>query len=161
MSRAAVAAQIEDSLGFVEAERKKPLNFEDVGQSFWAETAIDSTTKTGFLSGYPGDVFRPEKPMSRTEALVALVSGLDVKPSGDPEEILKIYQDADQIPAWAVEKVAAATEAGLVVSYPNTNTLNPNAPVTRAEISAMIYQALVQAGKVDQMPSEYIVNPKQ
>ncbi|MGB3532956.1 MAG: S-layer homology domain-containing protein [Microcoleaceae cyanobacterium] len=161
MSRAAVAAQIDDAFGFAEAEREKALSFEDVANSFWAEPAIDATTKTGFLAGYPGDVFRPEKPISRTEALVALVSGLDLKPSGDPEEILSIYQDADQIPSWAVEKVAAATEAGLVVSYPNTDTLNPNAPASRAEVSAMIYQGLVQAGKADAMSSEYIVNPKQ
>jgi hypothetical protein len=160
MSRAAVAAQIEEAYGFAEIEREKALNFEDVTQEFWAESAIDETTKTGFLAGYPGDVFRPERPMTRTEVLVALVSGLDLKPSGDPQEILSVYQDADQIPEWAVEKVAAATEAGLVASYPNTDTFNPNEPATRAEVSAMIYQGLVQAGKVDAMSSEYIVNPK-
>ncbi|MGB3402450.1 MAG: S-layer homology domain-containing protein [Microcoleaceae cyanobacterium] len=161
MSRAAVAAQIEDAFGFAENERKNALDFEDVGQEYWAESAIDETTKTGFLSGYPGDVFRPERPMTRTEVLVALVSGLDLKPSGDPQEILSVYKDADQIPAWAVEQVAAATEAGLVANYPNMDTFNPNEPATRAEVSAMIYQGLVQAGKVDPMSSEYIVNPKQ
>jgi hypothetical protein len=160
MSRAAVAAQIEDSFEFAETEQENATNFEDVGQEYWAQPAIRSTNRTGFLNGYPGDVFRPERPMTRTEVLVALVSGLDLKPSGNPEEIVEVYQDADQIPAWAVEKVAAATEAGLVVSYPNTDTFSPNEPATRAEVSAMIYQALVQAGKADAQPSEYIVEPK-
>ena len=160
MSRAAVASQIEDAFGFAEEEREQALNFDDVSQEFWAEPAIDATTKTGFLAGYPGDVFRPEQPMTRTEVLVAIVSGLDLKPSGDPQEILAVYQDAEQIPAWAVEKVAAATEAGLVANYPNMDTFNPNEPATRAEVSAMLYQALVQAGKADPMSSEYIINPK-
>jgi chemotaxis protein histidine kinase CheA len=159
MSRAAVAAQIEDAFEFADTEQENATNFEDVNQGYWAQPAIQSTNKTGFLAGYPGDVFRPERPMTRTEVLVALVSGLDLKPSGNPEEIVKVYQDADQIPAWAVEKVAAATEAGIVASYPNTETLNPNEPATRAEVSAMVYQALVQAGKADAKPSEYIVNP--
>jgi hypothetical protein len=161
MSRAAVAAQIEEAFEFAETEQENATNFEDVGQEYWAQPAIQSTNQTGFLNGYPGEVFRPDQPMSRTEVLVALVSGLDLKPSGNPEEIVKVYQDADQIPAWAVEKVAAATEAGLVASYPNTATLNPNEPATRAEVSAMVYQALVQAGKADAKPSEYIINPKQ
>ncbi len=160
VTRAAVAGQIENAFEFDPNDQNNALEFQDVDSEYWAESAINSTTKTGFLNGYPGEVFRPDQSMTRTEVIVALVSGLDLKPSANPEETLKVYQDADQIPEWAIEKIAAATEAGIVVSHPNTDQFNPSEPATRAEVSALIYQALTQAGKVDPQESEYIVNPK-
>ncbi len=60
----------------------------------------------------------------------------------------KYYQDAAKIPAEAIDDVAEATKAGIVVNYPNLRLLNPNQAATRGEISAMIYRALASQGKV-------------
>ncbi|MEL7052124.1 MAG: S-layer protein, partial [Cyanobacteria bacterium J06588_5] len=65
----------------------------------------------------------------------------------------------NQVPNWANEKVAAATAGSLVVNHPNVAELNPEEPTTRAELSAMIYQALVREGIVDPIESEYVVKP--
>ena len=72
------------------------------------------------------------------------------------------YVDANKIPYYAVDRVAAATKANIVVNYPNQNMLNPNQPATRGDIAAFIYQALVAQGKIEQLPSsvkasDYIV----
>ncbi|WP_413161077.1 S-layer homology domain-containing protein [Capilliphycus salinus ALCB114379] len=113
------------------------------------------------MTGYPGEVFNPNLTVPRVQVLVALASGLDLKLPKNPEQVLQqTYQDAEQIPQWAVEKVAAATQAGLVVNYPETSTLNPNQPATRAEVSALIYQALVESDKAEPISSEYIVKPQ-
>jgi hypothetical protein len=55
--------------------------------------------------------------------------------------------------------VSAATKAGLVVNYPNSQLLNPNRNITRAEVSALVYQALVKAGKAKPIASKYAVKP--
>ncbi len=89
--------------------------------------------------------------------LVALASGLELKPSQNPQQTLKIFKDMDQIPSWAVAGVAAATEAGLVVNYPDQNTLNPNQSATYGEVASMIYQGLVYQGKVKPIASDYII----
>ncbi|XHX78831.1 MAG: S-layer homology domain-containing protein [Stenomitos frigidus ULC029] len=57
------------------------------------------------------------------------------------------YQDAAQIPQYAVDDVAATTAAGIVVNYPDRRVLNPTRPATRGEVAAFIHQALVSQGK--------------
>ncbi|MEA5500286.1 S-layer homology domain-containing protein [Limnoraphis robusta] len=158
ITRAELAAQLENAF-IPQKDQSAQLNYKDVKPDNWAQQAIVDVTQTGFMRGYPGEIFLPNEVVPRVQVLVALVSGLDLKPPRNPEETLKVYQDADQIPKWAVEKIAAATEAGLVVNHPEQNTLNPNQPATRAEVSAMIYQALVESGKAEPISSDYIVKP--
>lgn len=72
------------------------------------------------------------------------------------------YTDAEQIPQNAVDEVAAATKANIVVNYPNVRVLNPNEPLSRGAAAALIYQTLVYQGKLEPLPnsvetSNYIV----
>ncbi|MGV0029001.1 S-layer homology domain-containing protein [Phormidesmis priestleyi] len=74
------------------------------------------------------------------------------------------YVDADKIPQYAVNDVAAATRAGIVVNHPNLRVLNPNRPATRGEIAALIYQVLVSQGKAtpiaEQTANQYVVGQR-
>ncbi|MBE9124668.1 MULTISPECIES: S-layer homology domain-containing protein [unclassified Coleofasciculus] len=134
-------------------------NFQDITSDFWGWSAIQETTKTNFLRGYPDKTFRPEQPIPKVQVLVALASGLGLETPSSVPEVLQAYQDAEQIPNYATQKVAAATDAGIVINYPNAQSLNPNQDATRAEVAALIYQALVEAGKAEAIPSEYRVEP--
>ncbi|MDY7023832.1 MAG: S-layer homology domain-containing protein, partial [Cyanobacteriota bacterium] len=160
MTRAEFATQIENA--FVpQQELSDDTDYKDVAPDNPAQQEITDVTATGFMTGYPGEIFRPEQTVPRVQVLVALASGLGLEPPGNPEEVLQeAFEDADQIPEWAVEKVAAATEAGLAVNHPEIKVLNPNEPATRAEVSAMIYQALVNSGDTEFIPSDYIVKPQ-
>ncbi|BAY65666.1 hypothetical protein NIES22_57730 [Calothrix brevissima NIES-22] len=78
--------------------------------------------------------------------------------------VVSYYQDAQNIPQYAVDEVAEATKAGIVVNYPNPKVLNPTKPATRGAIAAFIYQALVNQGRLQPLPSNiqaanYIVRP--
>jgi S-layer homology domain len=136
---------------------RQSLDFKDLPATYWARPAIDETFQTGFLNGYPDNVFLPNQEIPKVQALTALANGLKLKTAGVPSEVLKSYQDAAQIPPYAVDRVAAATEAGMVVNYPDRGKLNPNQVITRADAAALIYQALVSAGKAEKIPSNYIV----
>ncbi|MEB3883568.1 S-layer homology domain-containing protein [Lyngbya sp. CCY1209] len=157
LTRSQFANQLQRS--FEREDVQPDINFKDLPEDYWANPAIRDVTKRGFLKGYPGEVFRPDQQMTQVEVVVALASGFDLTPPENPQEVLKTYADADQIPEWAVGKVAAATQAGLVVDHPDRDTFNPNEPVTQAEAIAMIYQSLVKLGEVEPIESEYIVNP--
>lgn len=156
VTRAEFATLLQETFNRNPAQRQFN-QFTDVPSDFWATPAIELATKAGFLSGYPGNVFRPQQEITRAQVLVALASGLNLTAKSPPNQTLQTYQDAAQIPNYATEKIAAATEAGLVANYPNPKLLNPNAPATRAEVAAIIYQALVRAGKVEPIQSQYIV----
>ncbi|MGK7951816.1 MAG: S-layer homology domain-containing protein [Xenococcaceae cyanobacterium] len=160
ITRAQLGAEIEQA--FKQEQSQDLINFEDVDRESQAAEKINEAVKTGFLKGYPGQVFRPDRQVPRLQVLVALVSGLDLKSEQDPETVLSAYQDAEQIPDWAKEKIAIAIESGLVVNRPEfeSELLYPNKPATRAEVVAMIYQALVRAGRIESISSPYIVpNP--
>ncbi|MFB2982579.1 S-layer homology domain-containing protein [Microseira sp. BLCC-F43] len=139
---------------------REAVEYKDVPSDFWAAAAIDKSTRTGFLKGYPGNTFQPKQQIPKVQAIVALANGLGLQPPADPGKTLQVYKDANQIPAYAKNAVAAATAAGLVVNHPDAAVLNPNKMVTRAEVAALIHQALVKEGKAEKINSKFIVKPK-
>lgn len=155
VTRAQFAAMVRQA--FSRTPMRQGTSFVDVPSNYWAMAAIQDAYTTGFLSGYPGNVFRPEENIPRAQVLVSLANGLGYTTSNSPSNILQIYNDASSIPNWAANSIAAATEKKIVVNYPNVETLNPNRPATRAEVAAFIYQALVSSGQTAAIPSPYIV----
>lgn len=140
------------------AFQKNPIRaettFVDVPANHWAMSAIQAAYQTGFLVGYPTNVFMPDQNIPRDQVLVALGSGLNLSAKAEPTTLLNTsFQDADQIPEFARTRVAAATENRLVVNYPNIYLLKPTQVATRADVAAFIYQALASTGKVPQLSS--------
>ncbi|NUN64635.1 DUF1565 domain-containing protein [Pseudanabaena biceps] len=133
------------------------VTFKDVVSTYWAASAIQKAYTTGFMSGYSATTFRPNENISRVQILVSLANGLGYAPTKPNELTLQAFTDTATIPAYARNSVAAATENGMVVNYPNLKLLNPNQPATRAEVAAFIYQSLVRAGQLKAVSSPYIV----
>lgn len=154
VTRAQFAAILRQA--FLKSEPASGESFADVPPNHWATQAISVARSAGFLSGYPGNVFRPEQNIPRVQALVSLTNGLEY--SGKDTAVLSYYADAEAIPNYARPSLAAATQANLVVNYPNINQLNPNRNATRADVVAFIYQALVQEGKAEPLAkTPYVV----
>lgn len=141
---------------FTPAAQQSGSQFPDVPSTFWGYQAIQSAYQGGFISGFPDGQFRPNDPITRIQSIVGLAQGLGYQ--SDNLDVLSIYQDAGEIPAWALPSVAGATTGNLVVNYPNQSQLNPNRVATRADVAAFVYQALVNAGKVQAINSPYLVS---
>lgn len=134
------------------------VQFVDVSSSFWAFNAISYASQTGFLSGYPGNVFNPGQNIPRAQVLVSLASGLNYTPTQPVANVLGVFADASAIPGYAQTGIAAATERQLVVNYPNVQLLNPNQLASRADVSAFLCQALTSSGQLAQaVPTQYVV----
>jgi S-layer homology domain len=157
ITRAEVAVMLQEA--FDQPENLQPLPFSDVPTDYWASSEIASSVQSGFMRGYPGGLFQPEQQIPKAQMLIALASGLNLPSASNPDQVVSYYQDSEQIPQYAIDKVAAATTGGLVVNYPVPDTLRPEQTITRADAAALIYQALVKTGKVDRIDSEYIVQP--
>ena len=135
--------------------KRAAIKFKDVPSNFWANAAIQSAYQSEFVSGYPDGTFKPQQQIPRVQALVALANGLGLTASN--QNVLSFYTDAAQIPKYAIAPVAAATARQLVINYPTAKQLNPNREATRAEVAAFVYQALVNAGRAQPIPSSYLV----
>lgn len=135
--------------------KRAGIKFKDVASNFWAYAAIQSAYQSQYVSGYPDGSFKPQQQIPRVQALVALANGLGL--TTNDQKVVSFYTDAAQIPSYAIAPVAAATVRQLVINYPTAKQLNPNRQATRAEVAAFVYQALVNAGRVQPIPSSYLV----
>ncbi|MEM8610485.1 MAG: S-layer homology domain-containing protein [Cyanobacteria bacterium P01_H01_bin.105] len=157
VTRAQLASAIAQA--FPSDEQEDAIAFSDVDADYWAIEAIDKAVQRGFMNGFPDETFQPGLPIPRAQVLTALVTGINSATPEDAQGIVARYADAAEIPSWAIGKMAAATQATIVVNHPSLDSLAPNEPATRAEVAAMIYQALAAQGRVDAIDGEYVVKP--
>ena len=127
--------------------------FADVPANHWAKNAIAQAYRQGFVSGYANNLFNPNQPIPRTQAVVSLASGLKLTPTAPVEQVLTAFEDGASIPTYGKSAIAAATQKQLVVNYPNIRRFNPNQSATRGEIAAFLCQATQNIGLI---PAQYV-----
>jgi parallel beta-helix repeat protein len=135
---------------------RSATRFVDVPGNHWASNAITQAQRQGFLSGFPDQTFRPDQPMVRVQAVIAVAQGLKLPPA--PANVLTIYRDRAQIPSYGTDAMAAATQQKLVVNAPNAGQLRPLEPMTRGEVATLIYQGLVAEGEASPLSASDPVN---
>lgn len=155
LTRAQYAAML--AKAFALPTKQPATNFTDVPDGFWAKDFIRKANQMGFITGFPDNSFRPNQFLTRVQALVSLVGGLGLV-GGTPDN-LQVYSDRAQIPPYASANVATATQKRMVVNYPDLRKLAPLREITRAEVVALVYQALVMANQAPAIASPYIVSP--
>ncbi|NEO71778.1 S-layer homology domain-containing protein [Moorena sp. SIO3H5] len=153
MTRAEYAALLVNA--FNPSAEREAKDFTDVASSYWAYDKIKQAYRGGFLSGYPGGTFKPTDKVQRAQIIVSLVNGLDLTAASP--NALQAYDDSGSIPTYAIEAVKTATKKEIIVNHSNLRQLNPTRNATRAEVAAMVYQALVDANKVGLIANQYIV----
>jgi len=132
VTRAEFTALVNRSFGFTDRQEN---HFVDVPLDAWFASHVDRAVAAGYISGYDDGNFRPQEPISRQEA-ATIVYRLD-EPPGAPAGTLEQFADADVIPEWSRDFVAAVVEAGLMHGY-DDDTFRPEAPITRAESVATL-----------------------
>lgn len=157
VTRAQFAAMIRKAFKNKKSKIRSAVNFRDVSTNYWAYAPIRDCYEMGFLNAASSNLFRPTSSLTRLDILVALTRGLNYTFTGSTDSILRFYSDASAIPASYRTLIAAATQRGIVVNYPNVKSLSLNTVATRAEVAAFIYQALVSTGEVTTISSPYVV----
>jgi hypothetical protein len=131
--------------------------FKDLSPQHWAYKAMRLAYQKRILVGYPDNTLRPDRPISRAEAIAILynlvsppLNGAEVMawnlptlPLPDnPDQILnEQFEDAAQIPSWAKSSLSGAAAGFMVVDYPQGRNLRPRDATTRAEAAAFLCQA--------------------
>ncbi|MBH8563954.1 DUF1565 domain-containing protein [Nostoc sp. CENA67] len=153
MTRAQYAALLVKA--FNPSPSRAAIKFKDVPANFWASKVIQQAYQGLFLSGFPDNSFRPNQNIQRVQVIVSLVNGLGL--FVDDATTTKTFDDQAKIPDYAKDEVVKAIQKQIIVNYPNPKQLNPTRDATRAEVAAIVYQALVDANRVAVIDSPYIV----
>lgn len=121
--------------------------FKDVPRSHWANPVIAKAVEEGIMCGYPNGKFKPNRPVSRAEALAAMAHGINCDvDSCKAKSILGQYCDGGKVPSWAEIPIAKALETGVLKSSPSPCTINPCKDASRADIASMLQTVRIAAG---------------
>lgn len=124
-------------------------NFKDIPTDYPRKEAIDKSVQIGFMTGYSPTRFAPNQTIPRYQLQISLAKGLQLATTPDLDRVLSKFSDANKMPTYAREKMAAALESGLVIKDEAANNLlKPIQKASRADAAALIYEALVKAGKI-------------
>lgn len=137
VTRAQFAAMIQQA--FDQNNVQLSHQFDEAAADYWISRDLGNNRPSNRQ-------LRLSDPLSRGQVLAALADGLGLSPRGSADNILSFYRDASNIPSAAREPLAAATQQGIVVNYPDVTSLAPTKMATRADVAAFIYQALANEG---------------
>lgn len=130
---------------FAQVQEKKKSHFSDLDQAKWAIPFITELTEKKIFAGYEDGTFRPNKPVTRAEALATAVRlmGLDDEAAKvDPNTTLH-FKDAKQIDkrfAWAKGSIVVALQNGLF--EPSEDKFEPQKPASRVWVASLMVRAL-------------------
>jgi hypothetical protein len=143
----------------LEAEAQKPenmnakLNFKDFDQLKKKNPQAVGYVKVALANDLfnENDVsIKANEPASRLWASVLLVKAMKLEAQAKAKMDVQLpFRDANHIPAGSVGYVALAIEKNLIAGY-NDNTFQPNKPVTRAELAAILSRLGIQLPGYDQ-----------
>lgn len=108
----------------------------------WAADAIAWAKQTGVVAGYEGNIFRPEKAVTREELAQMLYNyaqykGYNLTATGD----LTVFPDGDMVQDWAETAMSWANGNKLINGSEQAGgnlILSPNGNTTRAEAASIL-----------------------
>lgn len=114
--------------------------FKDIKKRHWASGAIASVNRRGWLKGYPGKTFRPNRRITRAEVYTVMAKLGQTTPLelSESDTLLSRYRDAYQIPSWAKVPLATAIQAGLATDDLPSQTLWPTVYASRADVATVL-----------------------
>lgn len=115
---------------------KSPVKFADM-EGHWAGEIVSDLAEQGIISGYPGNIFDPNRQVTRAEFSVMLCRAF----GWEPLEGSAGFHDESAIADWARGYVVAAYKKGVISGYED-GTFLPGRQVTRAEMASMVSKAL-------------------
>lgn len=130
-------------------ERKPVTPYDDMAGYSWAEVAVGALARLGILDGIAaGESFEPAKEVTRGEFVAMLVRAAKLTAAGDNfPDVTEDYPFAEEISVAKKKGVALGNDDGL---------FNPDAVITRQDISAFVYRTLHLLDKMDEAPTEVL-----
>ncbi len=114
--------------------------FKDVTVTHWAAGYIAAVANRGWLTGYPGGLFKPEEPVSIAQTIVAVA-----RSQGWKDMATLPYTDV-QPGYWAYTFIEACFSRGIIRNpdpgIESEGKLNPESPCTRAQVCVLLSRLL-------------------
>ncbi|MGI6255988.1 MAG: S-layer homology domain-containing protein, partial [Acutalibacter sp.] len=121
-----------------------PSTFSDVPSNAYYAWAVAAAQQNGVVMGDGTGRFHPTSSLTRQDAMVMLYQAMAAAGMEMPQanlSVLNKFGDRASITDYAVQRVAVLVQMG-VVSGDTLNRLNPQKAISRAEMAAVLHNAL-------------------
>ena len=117
--------------------------FSDVPDGKWYSNAVDWASANHIVAGYPGNIFAPNRVITRQELVTILYRYAQYKDNSvaAPDTDISYYSDYAEISDFAVEAMRWAVGNG-IVNGTSATTLCPKGTATRAQLVQILYRWL-------------------
>lgn len=128
--------------------------FQDVSAEDPFYGTISSSSSYGLIQGYHGGWFRPDRSITRQEAMLVIakaarLASLDISQSeAQQHEALQRFGDHESLSEWAAPAAAFNVQAGIITGNQHS-LLQPLRSLTRAEAVVIVQRLLQAAGLID------------
>ncbi|GAB2721398.1 peptidase S8 [Paenibacillus thermoaerophilus] len=102
----------------------------------WAEKQMVSSVRSGWMTGYDGYAFKPDRYITRAEIAASLGRALKLSAGGDAVAFADVPAEH-----WAYGAIQALAARGWLQGYAD-GTFAPERPVTRAEMAVLVGRVL-------------------
>ena len=117
------------------SQRTSQANFSDISSNIY-QGQIAKGVEMGLVSGFDDNTFRPDQPVTREQLISMAVDAIGtvykVDLDATPERDVVPFKDVESS-RWSAKKIKWAQWNFLNIGNPN-NTLQPNEPISRAEL---------------------------
>ncbi|WP_232699416.1 S-layer homology domain-containing protein [Brevibacillus daliensis] len=108
----------------------------------WAKSYVAPLKKSNIIPNHLSVNFNGNQAVTRAEAGVFITNALKATPGYFVQPLnVRTYKDGSTVPDWAVDKIDYRIMKG-----DQSNNLNPNKPLTRAELAVMIDRTIQTLG---------------
>lgn len=117
-------------------------NFTDAGNTYYTDYLL-AAKALGIVDGIGGNMFAPEKEITRQEMFVMLYNTLNIMdeiPDHIDDILVPSFNDLDEIASWANEATFFLVNTGIIGGY--NNNICPVQLTSRAEIAQVIFNLL-------------------
>jgi hypothetical protein len=117
-------------------------NFSDAGNTYYTGY-LASAKQLGVSDGIGGNLFAPDKAVTRQEMFTMLYNALNAmkkQPEGISGKALSDFSDASAVASWAKDAMNELTKAGTISG--SGGKISPTSTTTRAEMAQVLYNLL-------------------
>ncbi|GGD87443.1 S-layer homology domain-containing protein [Paenibacillus nasutitermitis] len=135
-----IATLLRNSVSIYTVIQLDNVSFKDLA-NHWAQEDIETLAAKLVVEGTGKNMFEPKRNITRAEFAALIVRSLGLDATATSSKFSDVSSSK-----WYAGVVATAAEAG-IVQGDEKGKFNPNANITRKELSAMVVRALAYAGK--------------
>lgn len=123
-------------------------SFKDTG-GHWSEQVVEKAFAMDLIKGYPGNIFKPEDPISRIEAIAIIIRAMGLEKKALALDYKKSGINLPPGMFWGQGHLVLAVQKGLGIYRGNVQNLHYASPITRKEVAVVVSLALKDKLKVD------------